>query len=70
MATYNRKVTTVEARVYDGPTLTVISDDKGEQRASKGDYLLGTEPGKVTVMTAVDFEREFEIVAENSYGEK
>jgi hypothetical protein len=60
MATYQRKALTVEARVYDGPKLTVVSDEKGIQTANPGDYLIGTERGKVTVMTKADFEKDYE----------
>lgn len=60
MATYQRKALTVEARVYDGPKLTVVSDEKGQQTANAGDYLVGSERGKVTVVSKADFEKDFE----------
>ena len=59
---YQRKALTVEARVYDGPKLTVVSDEKGSQIANSGDYLVGTERGKVTVVSKADFEKDFEPV--------
>jgi hypothetical protein len=59
---YQRKPLTIEARVYDGPKLTVISDEKGQQTAKSGDYLVGSERGKVTVVLKADFEKDFEMV--------
>jgi len=58
---YQRKALTVEARVYDGPKLTVVSDEKGSQIANSGDYLVGTERGKVTVVSKADFEKDFDV---------
>jgi hypothetical protein len=58
MATY-QKVQTVEARQYTGPRLTVVSDELGEQVAHDGDYLIGTEARKVTVIAKAAFEAEF-----------
>lgn len=63
MATYQRKALTVEARVYDGPKLVVISDEKGQQTANAGDYLVGSERGKITVVAKADFEKDFEVGA-------
>lgn len=57
MAQYQR-IQVVEARQYDGPNLTVVSDALGEQRAHKGDWLLGSEKGKITVKSAADFVSE------------
>lgn len=62
---YQRKALTVEARVYDGPKLTVVSDEKGSQTANSGDYLVGTERGKVTVVSKADFEKDFEPVGDS-----
>lgn len=59
---FQRKALTVEARVYDGPKLTVVSDEKGSQIANSGDYLVGVERGKVTVVSKADFEKDFEPV--------
>lgn len=54
-----QKIVTVEAEQYDGPKLTVVSDKLGEQTAEKGDWLLGTERGKVTVVKAATFAADF-----------
>ncbi|HEY2859019.1 MAG TPA: hypothetical protein VGJ21_11425 [Terracidiphilus sp.] len=58
MATY-QKIETVEAEQYEGPPLTVVNDQLGEQKAASGDWLLGTEKGKIRVITAKQFEEEF-----------
>jgi hypothetical protein len=63
MATFQRKALTVEARVYDGPKLTVVSDEKGQQTATAGDYLVGSERGKITVVSKADFEKDFDVPA-------
>jgi hypothetical protein len=60
MAQWQRKAQVVEAELYDGPKLIVVSDEKGQQTATKGDYLVGSEPRKVTVVTAAKFEADFE----------
>lgn len=60
---YQRKALTVEARVYDGPKLVVVSDEKGQQTANAGDYLVGSERGKITVVAKADFEKDFEVAA-------
>ena len=58
MAQYQR-IQVVEARKYEGPgRLPVISDAIGEQQAMPGDWLLGSERGKITVKTAADFVSE------------
>lgn len=57
---YTRKVTSLEARQYEGAKLVVISDSKGEQIANTGDFLVGTEPGKVFVVAKADFLAEYE----------
>jgi len=54
MAEYIRKEI-VEARQYEGPRITVVSDQFGEQAAVSGDWLVGTERGKVHVVSAADF---------------
>lgn len=59
---YERKPLTVEARRHEGPRITVISDEHGEQYAVAGDYLIGSERGKVYVMDAGKFESDFEPV--------
>lgn len=65
-----RKVEIVEARRYDGPRLTVVHDELGEQTAVKGDYLLGSERGKIRVMPAAKFEAEYEPYDEAAEAEK
>lgn len=69
MATY-QKVETVEARQYDGPKITVVSDKLGEQTAVAGDYLVGTERGKVTVVSKATFEAEYEAYTPTPDAEK
>lgn len=59
MQTYERIITEVEARKYEGPRLTVVNDELGEQFANSGDYLVGTERGKIQVIPAAKFEAEF-----------
>lgn len=54
-----QKLTIVEAREYDGPKLTVVNDAQGEQIANKGDYLLGSERGKISVMSKGAFEEQY-----------
>lgn len=58
MATFQR-IETVEARKYEGPRITVVSDKFGEQVAESGDYLIGTERGLVHVIPAAQFEADF-----------
>ena len=65
MATYQR-TEVVEARQYDGPRITVVSDKYGEQIASKGDYLIGTEPRKVHVLSAAEFEAAYKPVSDDA----
>ncbi len=55
-----RKVEIVEAVKYEGAPLTVIHDQLGEQQARRGDWLLGTERGKIRVITAKQFAAEYE----------
>jgi hypothetical protein len=57
MAQFQR-IDVVEARQYDGPRLTVVSESLGEQTANAGDWLLGSEKGRVTVKSAAAFESE------------
>lgn len=64
MPTYTRKVTTVEARQYEGPDLIVMSDAQGEQIAKSGDFLVGIEPRKVTVWAKDKFLAEFDLAPE------
>jgi hypothetical protein len=40
---YNRRYTSVEAKQHKGPNLVVVSNWKGQQTASSGDYLI-TDP--------------------------
>jgi hypothetical protein len=54
-----QKIETVEARKYEGPRITVVSDKFGEQVANSGDYLIGTKRGEVHVVPASTFEAEF-----------
>jgi hypothetical protein len=54
-----QKCEVVDASKYEGPALTVVNDQLGEQAALPGDYLLGTERGKIRVMGARQFEAEF-----------
>ncbi len=61
MALYIRKNAPVEARQYEEETpLHVVSHSLGEQTAKKGDWLVGNERGKVTVVTAAKFAEEYE----------
>lgn len=54
-----QKIEVVEAEKYEGAPLTVVHESLGEQKALSGDYLLGSERGKIRVMKAKDFEAEF-----------
>jgi glycine/D-amino acid oxidase-like deaminating enzyme len=54
-----RKTETVEARRYEGPRITVVHDELGEATANAGDYLVGTGRGKIRVIAAAQFEREY-----------
>lgn len=66
MPTFQRKTHTIEAREHtDGHALVVVSDEKGQQVARKGDYLVGNERGKITVWDKADFEREYEAAPES-----
>jgi hypothetical protein len=60
---YKRKPEVVEAREYDGPPVRVIHDVLGEQAVSKGDWLVGSERGKVRKMTAAEFHETYEPVS-------
>lgn len=61
MAQYISRSTTVEARTYDGDLpLTVVHDDMGEQVARKGDWLVGSERGKIQVLSPERFNARFE----------
>jgi hypothetical protein len=67
MATHRKKVVEVEARKYLGPaSLTVIHDLKGEQRAKKGDWLVGNEKGKIEVVTDTEFQQMYEPIGDES----
>jgi septal ring factor EnvC (AmiA/AmiB activator) len=59
-----QKVVIVEARKYDGPRLTVVHDQLGDQTANAGDYLAGNERGKIEVIAAAKFEAEYVPCAE------
>lgn len=50
----------VEARQYSGPRLKVVNDQLGEQTAENGDYLLGSERGKISVVSKATFEKDYE----------
>jgi septal ring factor EnvC (AmiA/AmiB activator) len=69
MATY-RKVEIVDAEKYEGAPLTVMHDHLGEQKALPGDWLLGTERGKIRVMSAKQFEAEFVPYTDEEPGKK
>lgn len=61
MPTFIVKQAFVEARQHlDATPLVVISDDKGQQTAHKGDWLVGSEKGKVYVLSASRFSELFE----------
>jgi hypothetical protein len=64
MATHRRKVVEVEAHKWEGSegssTLNVYHEVKGHQTAKKGDWLVGSERGKIEVVKAEDFCRDFE----------
>lgn len=61
MATFQRKQRTVEAVVYEADMpLRVVSHEKGEQTANKGDYLIGNERGKITVVSEEAFLADYE----------
>lgn len=55
MAQYVKVNPPVEARQHEGPRLNVVSDAKGQQVAEKGDWLVGSERGKITVVSNADF---------------
>lgn len=60
MAQFQKKTQIVEARQFEGEQpLTVVSDSNGEQTAKKGDWLVGSERGKVTVVTADKFASDY-----------
>lgn len=67
MATHRKKVVEVEARKYMGPaSLSVVHDVKGQQTAKKGDWLLGSEKGKIEVVSDLDFQRDYEPIGDES----
>lgn len=49
----------VEARQYDGPKLNLVHEQLGEQTANAGDWLLGTERGRIEVVSNEKFLREW-----------
>lgn len=52
---------TIEARQYEGDKpLVVVHDELGEVTAYKGDWLIGTERGKIRVMTNADFNLRYQ----------
>lgn len=65
MAKFRVKQPIVEARQHDGSTITVIHDVKGEQRAKKGDWLVGSERGQIEVLSDVAFKAKYAPVEEN-----
>jgi hypothetical protein len=55
----------VSAHQHEGNfDLRVISEQKGAQTARKGDWLIGSEKGKVFVMSDAQFQRDYELIAE------
>jgi hypothetical protein len=54
-----QKIDKVEARQYDGPKITVVNDALGEQTAQSGDWLLGTERGKIRVVSNAAFQADY-----------
>jgi len=64
-----QKVVTVDARKYEGPVLTVVNDQSGEQVATSGDYLVGTERGGITVIDGAVFEGEYAPFSETAEDE-
>jgi len=53
-----QKIDVIDARQHDGLKVLVVSDTLGEQVANTGDWLLGTERGKVTVKSDAQFKAE------------
>jgi hypothetical protein len=66
MALYRPKnVGPVEARQHtDDAALKVISEQKGEQLARKGDWLVGSERRKVYVLSDAQFRQQFDPIEE------
>jgi len=66
MALYIPKNTVpVPARQHDSDVpMLVVSEQKGQQTAHKGDWLVGGERGKVHVMTDAAFTAGFELAPE------
>lgn len=62
MALYIRKEGPIEARQWNETrSLTVVNDKKGQQIAKKGDWLLGSERGKISVLSDREFAEEYEL---------
>ena len=60
MAKYRIKEPIVEARQHlNSFNLKVISEQKGQQVAHKGDWLVGDERGKIYVLTQAKFDALF-----------
>jgi hypothetical protein len=49
----------VEARLYEGPTMTVVNNELGELIVHEGDYLVGTEAGKITVISGAAMATDY-----------
>lgn len=62
MAKATVKTAEVEVRQYAGAgSFTVMNDLKGELHAKKGDWLVGTEKGKIDVLTDVEFREKYDL---------
>lgn len=59
---FERKPDVVEARIYDGPPLRVVNDQLGEQLATSGMYLVGSERGKIRAVSADAFLKDYQPV--------
>jgi hypothetical protein len=68
-ANYRRKHPNVFARKAEGD-MTVMHNIKGEQHAKKGDWLVGTEKGKIEVFKPAAFEAQFEPIPDGLTAEE
>lgn len=57
---FSRKPLIVEARQHAGEPLVVVSHTHGQQTARQGDWLVGSEFGKVHVLSDAKFKEDFE----------
>lgn len=57
---YQKNSPVVDARQYDGDVaIRVVSKTLGEQTANKGDWLVGSQPGEVTVVDQASFAAQY-----------